>query len=473
MSRWRRFSLLRQFMLVSGAILLIGAVAVGWWINNRIEQVVAENAVRLALVFIDSTVTPHLWDLEDQTHLTPIQKAHLDQVLHTGVAPGSYLAVRVWGRDGRPVYGNPEVIPGYANVASRGFQSALRGEVYMQFADQAHGMAPLEQPLDLLETYFPILDRTGQNVLMVAEFYQSMGALRQSILFSQLQGWAFVGVSTFMMYLALYGFAKRGSDTIERQKAELAESRRQMQAAAVRAAEVNEAFMRRLGSELHDGPAQDLGIALMRIEPLRSALGESGYGAGAPAPPPAAADAESIRFDLELIHAALRSSIAEIRQIAGGLRLPDLDGLDVAAAIRKSAADYARKTGRTVEVEGPAVIKGPPALKSAVYRIVQEALNNGYRHGNPVAQAVRFSAGEDRCLLLRVTDDGSGFDPAAVQEHPRRRPLGLSGLQERAEILGGRLAIASAPGQGTTVEAVLPLSPACEERLGEERLGEE
>jgi len=220
-----------------------------------------------------------------------------------------------------------------------------------------------------------------------------------------------------------------------------------------------------LGSELHDGPAQDLGIALMRIEPLRAALGRSEGGAEAATP---AADAESIRFDLDLIHAALRSSIAEIRQMASGLRLPDLADLDVAAAIRKSATDYARKTGRAVEVEGPAEIAGPPALKSAVYRIVQEALNNGHRHGDPRTQAVWFSAGDDLCLTLRITDDGSGFDPTAAQEQPRRRPLGLSGLQERAEILGGRLAIVSAPGQGATVEATLPLDPACEDRQGEE-----
>ncbi len=458
MRRWRHISLLNQFMLVSGAILLVGAVAVGWWINGRIEQVVAENAFRLALVFVDSTITPHLWEVEDQEHLSPLQKAHLDQVLHTGVAPGSYLAVRVWGRDGRPVYGNPEVIPDFANVNSPGFQSALRGEVYMQFTDRAHGLAQPDKPLDLLETYFPIRDSTGQRVLLVAEFYQSMDALRQSILLTQLQGWAFVGLSTFLMYLALYGFVKRGSNTIERQKTELAESRRQMQAAAVRAAELNEAFMRRLCSELHDGPAQDLGIALMRIEPLRAALPT----AAAPA-----ADAESIRFDLELIHTALRSSIAEIRQMASGLRLPDLADLDVAACIRKSAADYAGKTGRAVDVDGPAVIQGPPALKSAVYRIVQEALNNGYRHGDPKAQAVRFWAGEEHCLSLRVTDDGSGFNPAAAQEQTRRRPLGLSGLQERAEILGGRLTIVSAPGQGTTVEATLPLNPACEDWQGE------
>jgi len=450
---YRRLSLLNQFMLVSGAILLVGAVAVGWWINGRIEQVVAENAVRLAAVFVDGTIAPHLWELEDQQNISPIQKAHLDQLLHSDVNEGSYLAVHVWGRDGRSVYSSIEMPPDFANTDSPGFQSALRGEVYTRFVDHVDGMDRQDQPLDLLETYFPIRDQTGQRVLLVAEFYQSMAALRQSILFSQLQGWTFVGVATFMMFLALYGFAKRGTDTIERQTAELAESRRQIQAAAVRATDLNEAFLRRLGSDLHDGPAQDLGIALMRIEPLRQAIGVASPDGAATEPDP-----QAVAFDLELIHAALQSSIREIRHVAGGLRLPELRDLDVAATIRRSVADYEQKTSSKVSVKGPDLMVGDEVLKTAVYRIVQEALNNGHRHGNPAIQTVAFSVGADGLLDLRIADDGSGFDPHQVGDHAGRRPLGLAGLQERAEILGGSLVVHSRPGQGTVVHAHLPMS---------------
>jgi signal transduction histidine kinase len=221
----------------------------------------------------------------------------------------------------------------------------------------------------------------------------------------------------------------------------------------VRAAEVNEAAMRRLGADLHDGPAQDLGIALMRMEPLRQALDQHQEITGRQPPDP-----EVIAFDLNLIHTALHSSLQEIRNMAGGLRLPDLQDLDLAGTVRKAVTDYSRKTGRQVTMNGPKVLAGNDALKSAAYRIVQEALNNGHLHGNPTTQSVDYSVDRDEeVFTLVVSDDGSGFDPSRLAEHGGRRQLGLAGLQERAEILGGHLSIISAPGQGTTIEALLPL----------------
>jgi signal transduction histidine kinase len=128
----------------------------------------------------------------------------------------------------------------------------------------------------------------------------------------------------------------------------------------------------------------------------------------------------------------------------------------MAGTFRKSVTDYTRKTGRQVSVEGPETLAGNDALKSAAYRIVQEALNNGHLHGNPTLQSVSY--GSDRNVIsLMVRDNGSGFDPERLSERAGRRQLGLAGLQERTEILGGRFIIQSAPGQGTTIEAVLPL----------------
>ena len=454
--RWRRVSLLNQFMLITAAILLVGALVIGWWINRRIEEDVTQNAVRLAGVFVDGTIAPHIWELGDLGQLSDIQKAHLNQLLSTNIQLGSFVAFNVWRPDGSIAYSNIETPPDFNGLKGEGVSSALRGEIYVHTASSIHGAPRPPEPLDLIEMYFPVRDQAGRRIIAVVEFYQSMTVLRQSILFSQLQSWAVVGVATFFMFVILYGVMKRGSDTIERQTHELAESRLQIQRAAVRAAEVNEAFMRRLGSDLHDGPAQDLGIALMRIEPLREALGQPATANGHKDTP----DPETVAFDLELIHTALQSSIREIRTLASGLRLPDVMDLDLAAVVRKSATDYMRKTSRQVTVEGPDSLNGNDALKPAVYRIVQESLNNGYAHGNPQTQTVRFEVRYGNWLWLSVTDDGAGFDPDSVVEGSHRRPLGLAGLQERAEILGGQLHIQSAPGQGTTVEAYVPLEPA-------------
>ena len=451
-TRLRHLSLVDQFMLLSAVILLLGALLIGWWINREIEQQVLANSLKMTAVFVDSTIAPHLWELSNLSdEITDVQKKHLDQLLKSNIRSGEFVAYHIAKPDGELIYSSLPIPPG-TDMRTTGMQAALSGQVYSEethhidFAPQSE-----QQSQNLIETYFPVHDQTGARIIAVASFYQSLDLLRQSILEAQLQGWVVVGIATFLMYVLLLGLMRRGNDTIERQKLDLAESRKQIQRAAVSAAAVNEAAMRRLGADLHDGPAQDLGIALMRMEPLRQAVDQ--LQAGQPAPDP-----EVMAFDLNLIHTALQSSLQEIRNMAGGLHLPDLQTLDMSGAIRKAVTDYTRKTGREVRVQGPETLAGNHALKSAAYRIVQEALNNAHLHGNPSLQEVIFSA-DEQVMNLRICDNGSGFDPEHVFERAGRRQLGLAGVQERAEILGGRLTVVSAPGQGTTIEALLPLEP--------------
>jgi signal transduction histidine kinase len=456
--RWQRLALVNQFMLLSALILLFGAIVIGWWINREIEQQVLTNSLKVTATFVDSTIAPHLWELSSLDELKPQQKAHLDQLLRSNIQNGDFVAFHIVKPNGDLIYSNFPISSG-ANMRTPGMRVALGGQIFSEETNHVD-FVPItdtqQKVRNLIETYFPVRSANGDQIIAVASFYQSLDALRQSILQTQLQGWVVIGIATFLMYVLLFGLVKRGSDTIEHQTLDLAESRQQIQRAAVRAAEVNEAAMRRLGADLHDGPAQDLGIALMRMEPLREALmRHSGTPAGMPGR--LAPDPDVIAFDLNLIQTALQSSLQEIRNMAGGLRLPDLADLDLAGTIRKAVSDYTRKTGRQVSVEGSEALAGHDALKSAAYRIVQEALNNSHLHGNPTQQWVTYRA-DAESIFLTVRDNGKGFEPERLAERGGRRQLGLAGLQERAEILGGRLLIQSAPGQGTSIEATLPLN---------------
>ncbi len=442
-------SLLNRFTLLSAIILFVGALLMGWWIDRRIYQVVTEDSVELAGVFVDSTVAPHLEELPVVNALTVSQAAHLRQLIANNVDSGRYAAVNLWAPTGELVYSTqPAQIdrPQFTD----GLRSALGGHVFSYATDNVQGgTGPLQQGA-FLESYFPV--RTGDGkIVAVLDLYQNLAELEHSTLEVRLQTWLVVGTATALMFFLLYGIVRQGSETIESQQAALARSRRQIQQAAVRAADLNEAAMRRLGADLHDGPAQDLGIALMRIEPLRAAVASHVASGGAHS-----ADLESAAFDLQLIHTALQSSLQEIRNLAGGLRLPELSDLDLAQTIRRAASDYTRKTGRSVSVEGPQQLAGDVALKSAAYRLVQEALNNGHQHGEPSRQSIQYRS-DGHTLHLEIEDDGKGFDLSRVQARGPRRQLGLAGLQERVEILGGQFEVQSALGQGTHVRAALPL----------------
>ncbi len=110
----------------------------------------------------------------------------------------------------------------------------------------------------------------------------------------------------------------------------------------------------------------------------------------------------------------------------------------------------------TFTSEGVAV-RLRPQHEIAVYRIVQEALNNVARHAG--ARAVRVEASfTARALVVRVQDDGKGFTaPKQTSDLASSGHYGLLGMQERAELIGARLSIQSAPGAGATVELQLPL----------------
>jgi len=97
----------------------------------------------------------------------------------------------------------------------------------------------------------------------------------------------------------------------------------------------------------------------------------------------------------------------------------------------------------------------PSYIETAVFRIVQEALTNILKHAGATRATVEVANGNGRMELV-ISDDGRGFDPSAVTTH-REGGMGLLGMRERAELLGGTLTIQSTPGAGTRLEAAIPV----------------
>jgi signal transduction histidine kinase len=202
----------------------------------------------------------------------------------------------------------------------------------------------------------------------------------------------------------------------------------------VRSAETHEAFLRRVGSELHDGPAQLIAFALLRLDAL------SPNGDGTPN-----------RADYEGIKAALSDSLADIRSISAGLILPELESVSPAEVLRLAALNHERRTGTrvTCEIEN-LPLQLSPTLKSSLYRFTQGALNNAYQHAGGVGQTVRGTH-RDGVVEIAISDNGKGFDPASQNGKDTR--LGLIGMRDRITSLGGTFDLSSSPGAGTRVTA--------------------
>jgi two-component system sensor histidine kinase UhpB len=140
------------------------------------------------------------------------------------------------------------------------------------------------------------------------------------------------------------------------------------------------------------------------------------------------------------------------------LRPSVLDDLGLLPAVRWLGARHLESRGVTVRCEFVELAERlPPELETALFRVVQEALMNVARHAQAETVLIQIAPREGQ-LEIEIEDDGRGFAPeeSAVPE-PSGRGLGLLGMRERVELLGGRLQVDSSPGNGTRVLARVPL----------------
>ena len=177
-------------------------------------------------------------------------------------------------------------------------------------------------------------------------------------------------------------------------------------------------------------------LALLRLDSLES---------------PAAARST----DFATVHGPVRDALNEMRSISAGLRLPELGPLDVSAVAERAIADHERRTGTRIDRQvGPLPACAPLEIKIALLRTLQESLSNASRHGAGQGVVVVLEMDAEG-LLLEVADSGPGFDLSSMATSPG---LGLAGMRERAQLLGGSFQIESRPGLGTKVRVHWPLS---------------
>ena len=208
---------------------------------------------------------------------------------------------------------------------------------------------------------------------------------------------------------------------------------------AKQASAIREQEKSRVARELHDELAQSLTAIKMDTIWLRDNLGRDG-------------DAAMAKVDGML--RVIDDAVASTRRIAADLRPLVLDDLGLIPAIEWLAQNFQQRNGIACRLDADEELELGEPYATAVFRIVQESLANVAKHAR--AQAVEVSvrlAGNG--LRLTVHDDGVGFDPKAS-----RKPtsLGLAGLRERTHLLKGSVVIHSQPGQGTTIDAFIPVT---------------
>lgn len=186
---------------------------------------------------------------------------------------------------------------------------------------------------------------------------------------------------------------------------------------------LNERLLRKIGADLHDGPAQLIAYAALRVDSEKLVSDQTSRN-----------ERES---ETTSIKASLDEAIRDIRNICRGLVLPDIENLPIEDVVGRAVEHHQSRAGTriTTSIEDVNAQVGVP-VKICAYRFVQEGLNNGWRHAASTNQCVSLRQ-EGTEIVATVSDGGSGFSFDEIGPDC----IGLSGLKERIESLGGRFEV--------------------------------
>lgn len=462
---FKQLDLSQRFMLASLVILVGGTIGLGEWVGQQIEDGVIHRTAATTALYVDSFIAPNLQELAHNHTLTQEHVDILNRLLQETPLGQQIVSFKVWDAEGRVIYSTEPSTIGQVFPVEEGLLLALQGEVTTKVSALQREENLLERAKQsrLLETYSPVRLVGTNQVIAVAEFYQAVGDLQQEITVAQQRSWLVVGTAMLVMYALLAGFVRRASDTIKEQQVALSQQvsqltdllaqneslRERIRRAAARFTTLNERFLRRFSAELHDGPLQDLGLALLRLDPVLEKIAVT------------KPESDPVKDDLDVVQSSLQRAMEEIRSLSAGLGVPHLNELTLTETLVRVVHVHEQRTRTQVNLNLFDVPNQVPLpVKITVYRLVQEALHNAFRHAGGREQQVDVSC-QGGQITVKVSDHGPGFHYDG--ESWWNKHLGLVGMRERVESLGGLFDVRSAPGEGTTITANLSLEGAGEQ----------
>ena len=414
--------------------MIIAMLVIGQWVTSAISGRVVENTAAATALFMDSYIAPLAQELDTADTLSIGPTRAIEELLAGSAFGKRVVSIKIWKPGGLVAYADDSNLIGRRYDPSESLSAAFEGRLGAELnqLDDPESAAMRNAGMPLLEVYSPIRQAWSGRVIAVAEFYENASELADTLAAARRQSWAVVAGVTGLIGAALFGIVYRGSTVIENQKRALqarigevqriSEESRQLRVRAERASskltELNESFLRRISAELHDGPAQLVGLAALRLNSIGKARRK-----------------EDRLRELQIMDDALGEAIRDIRNICNGLSLPDIEGAPIGRTIERVVATHEMRTGTVVDRRFDLDQQVPHPVEICVFRFVQEGLNNAYRHAGGIGQAVEASI-EREVLTVRVSNH-----VRTVQGPPEPgsvRGLGLVGLRERVESLGGQ-----------------------------------
>lgn len=451
---WRRLTLPGQFLLAGAVVMVLAMLVVGSWVSKRIEAAVVENSAASAALFMESFISPLGQELTETDTLSPPARQALAEIFNGTSLGERVVSYKIWLPGGRVVHSSDAALIGRVFDPSDDLRKAWAGQIASSFEDlnDLEDEAEAALGIPLLEVYSPIRQAWTGEVIAVAEFYERADRLAAELSSARQTSWLVVGGAFFVSGLLVFGIVQAGGRTIIQQQRALEEQlvqtemvseqnarlRERSISASSRATAQTERTIRRIGFDLHDGPAQYLALAALRLDGVLD-------------------NKPSGTADVEQVRGSLSKALEEVRIISRGLALPDLDETGIFDLVERAVRDHEKQSGMTVHLNLPdsAEPELDYAKKLCAFRFLQETLSNASRHAGVAEAEVTLSLFDNTAKFV-VSDKGKGFDPALTQKIREDGGQGLFGLIDRAESIGGEVLIQSNSTAGSEIVLNLP-----------------
>jgi signal transduction histidine kinase len=399
---------------------------------------------------------PRIQDLDQGNEISPANLASIRQLAKDRTFLRDVADVKIWLPDGRIAYALDESLIG-RSLQSPELTAALKEDRAVSYFEiQRSDPADSDQEDELNEIFVPLHSQRTGEVIAIGEFSSSstrlMANVREVLAESSL---ATLGIG-LLAAISLSLIAVQGSRTLARQLTtmkDLEDKRDCLQTAntdlelkvsevTARLQTLDKEVQRRIGIELHDGPAQLLAYVMMQIDQLISE-DQSELAPG---------EARQLAVN---IRQAAGAAINDLREISRGLFLGRIDAASTHAdAMKVVLLAHELRTGKPVEVEGLEILaKAPENIRAVAAQVVREALANGHKHAQAVGLAVRVVR-EDTGIRVVVSDLGPGISETSLE----RPGIGIAGMQYRMHSVGGSVEVKVRPGAGTDVILSFPLA---------------
>lgn len=429
---WNKLPLARRFA-ISGGFITVGAMLLcGVLTTTVMTEIIVQRRGDVVSAFGQHLISPIVQNLAPDGPLDAAAIDALDNLMTDPAFTAEFPYLDLWVADGTILYSNTPGLTGQQLPLLRAVTRALQGEMTVRFTDiHSVDYARHHFTTDYIEVLFPLRSRATGAVVAVAQLREVTTALERDLWQLTLSSWVTVAVIAAVVIVALFSIVQEGSRKIERQgrilSRRLAQSHaraarhRELKAVAQRASrsvtELTDKHLRTIGTDLHDGPAQSIGFAVLRLDQLRHR-----------------SEAGEVNAIVAEVESVLGGALDEIRAIATALVLPDIDTLDLAQVIDRAVKQHVRRTDAVIAVDSlvePVHVASEIAV--CVFRFIQEGLNNAFHHGLPEGQAVSATI-QTGLLKVSITNNYLATEPPRHADHAG---IGLYGLRARVQSIGG------------------------------------